>query len=184
MGRARTAETSALPPGVVIRKRKSGNYYYFLKKCPENKRKEYPLGRDLDAALARWRMLDAEVEGAEGVLGIRPWLGQEMFKACKSNAKKRGIEFSLTLEDVEQMLLSSSGKCELTGIPFDLFKNPSARVRHWHPSIDRKDCSKGYVTGNVRMIAVAVNVALSDFGEDVLTRIAKGLIKVKYGKVI
>lgn len=107
-----------------------------------------------------------------------------MLKSTKVSARKRGLACELTVEDVSDLITNSKGKCALTGIKFDLFKDPNRRVRLWAPSIDRIDCSQGYVLGNVRLVANAVNIALNDFGEEVLTKIAKGIIKTKYGKII
>lgn len=184
MSRARTAETSDLPPGIIVRKRPSGNYYYYQTSSVGAKRREYPLGKVRVQAIAKWREIASETPPAKQRVGLQPWVSRKLRNAVMANAKKRKIEFSLTLEDVTQLIEDSGGKCSLTGIEFDLFKDHGARARPWAPSIDRIDCALGYVVGNVRLVACAVNLALSDFGEATLLRIAKGLIKTKYGKVI
>lgn len=184
MGRARTAETSDLPPGIIVRRRAAGNYYYYQTSSVGEKRREYPLGKVRSVAISKWRAIASEMPPATRSVGLRPWVAIGLCRTFKANAKKRGIEFCLTLEDVNALIEKSGGRCAVTGIKFDLFKDHGIRVRPWAPSIDRIDCKMGYTAGNVRLVANSVNIALSDFGEEVLLRIAKGLVKMRYGKVI
>lgn len=174
------------PPGFISRKRKGGgnHYYYQTSSAGGKKRREYPLGKNRAIALQKWKEISSEVPPSSRKVTLRPWVAELMHKATRVSARKRGLACELSVEDVRELLSSSKGRCALTGIPFDLFKDPNRRVRLWAPSLDRIDCSQGYVPGNVRVVANAVNIALSDFGEIVLLEIAKGLIKTKYGKII
>lgn len=72
---------------------------------------------------------------------------QERVILCraKSNAKKKGIEFSLEIEDIQ-----IPEYCPLLGVkltPTGMGKRPTSA------SIDRIDSARGYVKGNVRMLA-------------------------------
>lgn len=62
----------------------------------------------------------------------------------------------------------------VSGIPFE-FENSKGdgRRRPWIPSIDRIDSSKGYTKGNCRIVCCAVNIAMNNYGEDVLARISE-----------
>ena len=168
-----------------MRKRKRGNYYYYqTSSAGGKKRREYALGKNREVALQKWREIASKAPPQSRRTKLRPWVAELMHKATSVSARKRGLVCELSVEDVSDLLAAANGRCQLTGIPFDLFKDPTRRVRLWAPSLDRIDCSQGYVRGNVRVVTNAVNIALSDFGEGVLLRIAKGLIKTKYGKVI
>jgi len=81
----------------------------------------------------------------------------------------------MTREDFDRLWLRASGKCELTGIPFSLERIPGCLKRPWSPSVDRKDCSKGYGFDNCRLVCTAVNLALNEFGDKVLLTIAHEL---------
>jgi hypothetical protein len=64
----------------------------------------------------------------------------------------------------------ATGRCELTGLPFDLTVR---KARRWNsPSIDRIDAARGYTHDNVRFVVWALNAALSDWGERVFHLIA------------
>jgi len=81
------------------------------------------------------------------------------------------MPFTLSQDDIAAMASRAAGKCELTGIPFDLSPRESSR-NPFAPSLDRIDCKRGYEQGNVRLVLAAVNYALSDWGEGVFSRIA------------
>lgn len=74
---------------------------------------------------------------------------------------------------------ASGGRCSVSGIPFDLNKCVASRRRPFAVSIDRIDCSAGYTKENCRIVCVAVNYAMSDWGLGVLERIAYGLVGAK-----
>jgi hypothetical protein len=47
----------------------------------------------------------------------------------------------------------------------------------FRPSIDRIDSSVGYVVGNCRVVLVAVNIAMSTWGEGLFLRIARAAVE-------
>lgn len=88
-----------------------------------------------------------------------PWI--KFLQYVRLRANKKNIPFNLTLEWIEKRW---TGKCELTGIEFDLaFGGTGPRRRS--PSVDRIEPSKGYVIGNCRIVLFAVN-ALKGEGTD------------------
>jgi hypothetical protein len=92
---------------------------------------------------------------------------------AKHRAKKRGMAFNLTEEWVLEQMKQQDCKCALTGIPF-LADEEGYRVRALAPSLDRIDCAWGYTTDNVRIVVFAVNAMLSDWGEELFSRIVDG----------
>lgn len=103
-------------------------------------------------------------------------LAKHAYRTAKKNAINRKVEMSLTLDDMLVLAQESGGCCALSGIRFDFSaKEGSSWRRPFIPSVDRIDPTKGYVPGNVRLVCVAVNYAMSDWGEDVLKLVALGL---------
>jgi len=85
----------------------------------------------------------------------------ELFNLTRRRCKRKGIPFTLTKEWYLEKL---SGKCELSGLPFDYYsksKNPSARAA----TVDRIDPPVGYTPENCRMICRALNQLLGSWGE-------------------
>jgi len=68
---------------------------------------------------------------------------------CKHRAKKKGVPFDLTLED-----LVFSEVCPILGIPMVM---RSGSFHDNSPSIDRMIPAKGYVKGNVQIISYRAN---------------------------
>lgn len=99
---------------------------------------------------------------------------------AKHRAKKKGMAFDLTEEWVLEQLERQGCKCALTGIPF-LADEEGYRVRALAPSLDRIDNAFGYTTDNVRIVVLAVNVMLSDWGEDIFTRVVEGYQRGRSG---
>jgi prophage regulatory protein len=95
---------------------------------------------------------------------------REMYRQAKKNATVRGIPFSLAEHDFERLINAANGRCAVTGIPFETTtgggRNP------WGASLDRIDSSLGYTFANCRIVCTSVNLAMNEWGVDVLSRIA------------
>jgi hypothetical protein len=92
-----------------------------------------------------------------------------------STRARRSQRPMMTAEEFIAMAERAGGKCEVTGIPFSTQKAPGQVKHMWAPSVDRIDCRGGYEASNCRLVCVAVNLALNEFGIDVLSRIALAL---------
>lgn len=124
--------------------------------------------------------LDAAADGLRRGEHILPEaqlaLLRPLLHYTKKNAKARGIQFNLSMSELAYVYRRNNGCCALTGIPFSWDKGPWLR-RPWAPSIDRIDNAKGYTRTNVRIVCGAVNFAMNEWGEDVLRKIAEGLLR-------
>lgn len=87
-----------------------------------------------------------------------------MLIGCKSRAKSKGIEFTITCSDV-----SLPTHCPILGI--ELKKNSSKQPNS--PSLDRVDNTKGYIPGNVRIISARANSIKNDATIEELEAIIK-----------
>lgn len=73
-------------------------------------------------------------------------------KGMKYRARKRGLEFNLTEED-----LKVPAVCPVLGIPLKI-----KGTREECPSVDRFDNTKGYTKDNVRIISYRANMIKCD----------------------
>lgn len=108
----------------------------------------------------------------------KSWLHVTVAK-CKSRAKA-GHLFQLNAERLREVMLRSKGRCEVTGLRFQLKAAESARQRPFFHSLDRIESSRGYETTNMRLVCFAVNAAMNQWGEAVFSEIACGFVFNKY----
>lgn len=91
----------------------------------------------------------------------------------RKRARLRGFEYALTPRAIVAMLERQGYCCAVSGITFSAKRTRAeAHKRPFWPSIDRIDCTKGYVEGNVRIVCVAINTLLQDWGDEVWTEVA------------
>ncbi len=88
-----------------------------------------------------------------------------LIKAAKQRAKKRGLQFNITFNDV---IIPSH--CPVLGIPLIPF---SGKFAHNSPTIDRIDNSKGYVKGNIIVVSFRANSLKKDATPEELIKLAK-----------
>lgn len=99
----------------------------------------------------------------------RPWV--ILIRGVRSRAKQRGVPFSLTKEWAEERW---TGKCEITGLPFDLGMSGSGPNTR-SPSIDRIDPSKGYYPDNCRIVLHCVNALKQSEGDIEMKEVVNAL---------
>lgn len=80
-------------------------------------------------------------------------------RITKKNAKKRGLEFSLTKDELRILLHQD---CYYCGSPpsnaFKIFRDSDRfRTELKYQGLDRIDSNKGYITGNVRPCCIVCN---------------------------
>ncbi len=85
-------------------------------------------------------------------------------------ARRRKGDVDITPDFLQQLWESQQGKCPFTGW---MLKLPRTTGGWDHPdpqnaSLDRIDCAKGYVQGNVRFVAIMANIARGTFTDDQL----------------
>lgn len=91
------------------------------------------------------------------------------------NAKKRGIEFNLTVASMKNLL--SAKKCYYTGIGLTKSTGKESELALSDFTIDRIDGSKGYVKGNVVACCHAANQMKNQFE-------SLGIVGLKAGRSI
>jgi len=96
---------------------------------------------------------------------------------ARVRAKRRGLPFDLDFADLEGLWQVQDGHCAISGIAFHDLRFDEAFVKYpFAPSLDRVVPTKGYVSGNVRLVCTAANFARNEWGDDVLRQVAHGIV--------
>lgn len=104
-------------------------------------------------------------------IGVR---AKALHWAAKARAAKRGVVYSLDAQWFEDGIRRNS--CALTGMPFVLSQDPRWKNHPHAPSVDRIQARGPYSPGNCRLVTLAVNSALNEWGEDVFKATAKAYL--------
>lgn len=96
-----------------------------------------------------------------------------MYTAAKKRAKNKGLEFTITREDIVIPEV-----CPCLGVPIHLkpyTREGKATCNPYSPSLDRIDNDKGYTPDNVWVVSHFANVIMSSATPKQLMLIAKAL---------
>jgi hypothetical protein len=74
---------------------------------------------------------------------------------------QRGIDFSVTLDDVMTLESRQKGKCKLTGLRYEYERGGRSRVNRMVATLDRIDSDKGYEPGNIQIACCFANILKS-----------------------
>lgn len=103
---------------------------------------------------------------------IRLW-AHRGFHNAKYRAKKSGIPFTLTKEDVTQLVSSQSPTCTYCEVELNFQLYSEDMKDRWDaPSLDRLDPALGYILGNTVLSCYRCNAIKSDATHEELVRIA------------
>jgi predicted XRE-type DNA-binding protein len=97
-----------------------------------------------------------------------------LLASAQRRAKKKNIKYSLDIDWLMGKYKKQNGKCLLSNIKLEII--PGEGINPFSPSLDRRDPLQGYTKKNTRLVCAAINIALSDFGEEVLKIIAEGFL--------
>jgi hypothetical protein len=99
--------------------------------------------------------------------------GFALVNVARHRAKTRGIPCTLDPLDIQRRI--DLGRCEMTGIEFDL-----TTPRSWNaPSLDQIEPGRGYTPENVRVVLFALNVMANTWGPDVILTVASAIAKTR-----
>ena len=106
------------------------------------------------------------------------WGERRVYKMIEQSAKKRGLDFTLSREYINELIKMNCYYC--SSKPNNIFKNRDTiepRPDYYYNGIDRIDSSVGYIKGNVRPSCFICNKMKSNYSEDVFLRHIKSIIK-------
>ncbi len=160
MARPRTSNHH-LPKGVYKR---GGTYFRIV----DGKYRR--LGRVLDEGVLSMERPLLESRGSSKARILAECL-KALSRCRRSSNGRRKLAFSLTEDDVRQLLERGRYRCAVTGMRFSLEKINGRRP--FMPSIDRIDSNLGYVSGNCRIVCVITNFAMNVWGHEALYRLIR-----------
>lgn len=105
-------------------------------------------------------------------------IGQRYYTSLKYSAKRRGIEWSVDKEYLQQLFDEQKGICALTHLPIILVQSHGRDYHLQTASLDRRDNSKGYVKGNCRWVIKAANFLKGSSDDDELVLICRRIVTV------
>lgn len=95
--------------------------------------------------------------------------GYALVNTAKYRAAQRGLPFDLDPKEIHARI--EAGRCEMTGIPFDL-----TEPRAWNaPSLDQIVPGAGYLMNNVLVVLYSLNVMANTWGPDRIIEIASAI---------
>jgi hypothetical protein len=121
--------------------------------CNNEFRSATPWGQYHPRLYAEYRALE------EAKAAARPLTRdeREIFRKTFASARRRGISFDLSEEDLSILVARAAGRCEMTKIRFSNVRLPDQRVRPFRMSVDRLDNNEGYSLRNCRLVCVQAN---------------------------
>jgi len=99
---------------------------------------------------------------------IKPPETREIYNRLKQSAKKRNIEFSLTISELNN--LSFPITCPILGVPL---KWHTGKPEDDSYSFDRIDTTKGYCIDNIQIISFKANRAKNNLTQDELEKFVR-----------
>lgn len=110
------------------------------------------------------------------------WKGYEeihgkYWSSVKNGAKKRNLEFSISVEDVWNLYIKQNRKCAMSDIPISFYRETFRDKQT--ASIDRIDSSKGYTIDNIQIVYNKINIMKQNYNINEFIKIC-GLIADKY----
>lgn len=96
---------------------------------------------------------------------------RSMFYRSRQRARKEGLEFTITIEDIIIPDYCPYLGCELTNI--------QGKGRIWtNASLDRIDSSKGYIPSNIQVISMRANLMKGNATRVQLLNFAEGIDRI------
>ena len=84
--------------------------------------------------------------------------------SLKTGAKKRNLEFSISIEYGWQLFLKQNKKCAISNLDLN-FRTSCSDKKSQTASLDRIDSSKGYIEGNVQWVHKKINTIKWDLDQ-------------------
>ncbi|HXC41744.1 MAG TPA: hypothetical protein VN667_22640 [Burkholderiales bacterium] len=138
-----------------------------------------PLTHDLPASIIMAERIEAGV-------GVESQKLQRALRNCWRSARWRAakykIPFDLSWEKLLARAHDQQWRCAITNIPLAVDQRSRRRAGPYGPSIDRIKAGQGYSDDNIRIVCVAINYALNEWGEDFFAALANSFLRLRRAK--
>lgn len=94
----------------------------------------------------------------------------------ENGAKKRNIEFSISIQDAWELYLKQNKRCALSGISINFEPSTGKHESLRTCSLDRIDSLKGYTKENIQWVHKDINIMKNKFNEDYFKDMIKKII--------
>lgn len=94
------------------------------------------------------------------------------FTSIKQGALQRSIEFDISIEYIDDLLVQQDFKCKLSGLPITA-GYADCRHKGYTASLDRIDSSVGYVPNNVQWVHKDINLAKQSLSNQEFIKLCK-----------
>ena len=94
----------------------------------------------------------------------------------KSKNRENGIEFNVSIEYLWKLFLDQNSKCSLSGIPITLSQSRGRKRKEQTASLDRIDCDKGYIEGNVQWVHRDINLMRNSMSTELFKKYCKNVV--------
>ncbi len=90
-----------------------------------------------------------------------------MYSGAKKRASDKGLAFTISLEDIDNLILRQEDRCALSGVKlnWEWVKMGKRVCPPDRASLDRKDSSEGYTPDNVQLVTDIVNRCKNMYAE-------------------
>ena len=96
----------------------------------------------------------------------------------RQRAGRSGLMHDLAPNHGERLFQQQAGRCTISGLAFSLTMFPGVLVKHpFAPSLDRISSRAGYAAENVRLVCIAVNFGLGQWGEELYLTFARAAVE-------
>lgn len=120
-------------------------------------------------------MIDDETALARDPLMTR-WL-HKLVPGSRRRAARVGRLHDLAEDYGRRLFNQQAGLCAISGLPFSLTQFPGVLVKHpFAPNLDRISSKGGYTADNVRLVCIAVNFGMGQWGEELYLTFAKAAV--------
>lgn len=95
-------------------------------------------------------------------------------------ASAANLQFNLTIEGINKLLMDQGMKCALSGLPIETQKRSTGTAT---ASLDRIDSAKGYTMDNVQWVHTDVNFMKQDFDQDYFEDLCQKVYETKLRRI-
>ena len=105
------------------------------------------------------------------------WL-RTLVPRSRSRAERSRFLHDLPVDQGERLFSEQMGLCAVSGLPFSLEQFAGVLVKHpFAPSLDRISSRGGYTVDNVRLVCIAVNFGMGQWGEELYLTFARAAVE-------